>query len=474
MYDDGIYVLYSTLISPKINYFHNETDIMSEQIYDQYSELKSKKTNHQISDPYINKLNDVVNFFDRSKYFFRTYGMKNGIYVHFNLDNSYHIKLFNINEKSNEPFDELKKYNTLLHGQVGEHLHNYVKQYNTNCEKEEHLYKFNMKLLKILMDHIELNGNMYITFRVICKSYQIEYLILLSYLFKKVTIMKGIGVLCEEFLGEKLISKSEIVKLSQKKFTIESDQNKLIIEYLKKTYEYFINLYNYYLTNNRNQILKHYLMPNYYNIIVYNVEMSDKIKHNIQDLFDYVISLIDDISNISHFMNNLSGNFLVKKINYYRCKYCLEFGCEYGITTLFMLSQPNTTVISIDANQKLIWNNYGKNLIKRLNLSDRHKLIEDEPIIVLPKLINKHNFDLIYINGIDRFDLLIIYFYYSLNLLDPNGIIIIPNIYKKSINKFINYIDSNYKFCRRIVSPNSIACYKKITNDLTYETFINF
>ena len=81
---------------------------------------------------------------------------------------------------------------------------------------------------------------------------------------------------------------------------------------------------------------------------------------------------------------------------------------------------------------------------------------------------------MIYINGIDRFDLLIIYFYYALNLLDSNGIIIISNIYKKSINKFINYIDSNYKFCRKLKSPNNIDCYKKMTNDLTYDTFINF
>ena len=136
-------------------------------------------------------------------------------------------------------------------------------------------------------------------------------------------------------------------------------------------------------------------MTNYYNMIVYNVEMSDKIKHDIQDLFYYVISLMDDVTNITYFMSNLSGNFIVEKINHYQCKYCLEFGCEYGIPPLFMLSQqPITNVISIDPNQNIKWNNYGKNLIKRLKLSDRHKLIEDDPIIVLPKLINKHIFDL--------------------------------------------------------------------------------
>lgn len=47
-------------------------------------------------------------------------------------------------------------------------------------------------------------------------------------------------------------------------------------------------------------------MTNYYNMIVYNVEMSDKIKHDIQDLFYYVISLMDDVTNITYFMSNLS------------------------------------------------------------------------------------------------------------------------------------------------------------------------
>ncbi len=471
----GILIINSTLLSPTINFFHNEKNIIPDKIQDEYSELKSLRIKHKSNDVYLNKLFDVVNVLDRSKSFFKLLGIKSGIYVNFNVDSSYEIKCFNTESNIIEPFNELKKYKTLLYGKVGEEIYQYLKQFYTKCEREEQLYKYNIKLITILFDHVELDGNFYITFQIVCNSQQIEYIKLLTYLFKKITIQNGISIFCEGFLGDKLISKSDIVKITNRKFTIEDNQYNSIVNYFENTYKYFINIYQVILNDNRDELLKYYLYICYVRLINYDntIVLLESTKKDMYELCQYVFKNVDH--NILESIKSSTGDYIIKKIKHYRANKCLEIGCNYGIHSLMFLSQQNATLISIDPEQSTKWNSYGKKLIKNLKFSDRHKMIEDDPLIVLPKLMNKHEFDIIFMNINDRFDLLVIYFYYSMYLLDQNGIIIIHhNPLNNSTNKFISFVDHNYSFCRKLESPVGVLCYKKITNEFKINEFNNF
>ncbi len=461
--NDGIFILDSPMKTATINMYHNEQEIIPEYIHEKYSELKSISEKHVSNDTYININLDIKNVFLRSGIPIKNLGIKSGIYPEFDLNKEYKIHTFDIYDKtSKEGFNDNKKYKTLLYTKVGNEIHEYLKQFNNNCEKEEYLYKLQVKLLYILMNHIELGGNMYLSYRVICKSYQIEYIHLLSYLFKKITIYDGIFLFCEDFMGDKFVSKSDIVKIINKKFTIEHDET--IKNYLINIYQYYIKLYTYKINNDRDDYLKHTFYNHVKSIINNNIDISESLRDNIYDLILYLIK--DKLYSVE-------GEYIKEKIIHYRSKKCLEIGFDYALTSVFILSIPNTILISIDPYQKRKWNNYGKKIIKHLNLQDRHKLIEDYPLIGLPKLL-KYKFDFIYLNGNNRFDELIIYFFYAIKLMDINGIIIITNALTVSSQKFIKFVDNNYVFCRKIVSPHENVCYKITSSDNDNIIFNNF
>jgi predicted O-methyltransferase YrrM len=128
-------------------------------------------------------------------------------------------------------------------------------------------------------------------------------------------------------------------------------------------------------------------------------------------------------------------------------------------------SSKDVKLVSIDPFQSTQWKNGGKKLLKLCNLIDRHKLIEEKSFIAMPKLINKVKFDMIFIDGWHTFDYTLIDFFYALELLNMNGIIIIDDAFHKGVNKCIKYIETNYKNCKRLVSPPSVACFKKVKND---------
>ena len=149
-----------------------------------------------------------------------------------------------------------------------------------------------------------------------------------------------------------------------------------------------------------------------------------------------------------------------------------------GISSLYILTNPKTNLISIDPYQVTQWNNVGIKLLKNHNLQNRHRLIINKSYNALPKLLQQlstHNYNFIFIDGFHTFDYTLIDFFYSDLLLDINGYIIIDDALHNGVAKCIKYIKANYKHYIIIKSPKTICVLKKISNDnRKWDFHINF
>jgi len=233
----------------------------------------------------------------------------------------------------------------------------------------------------------------------------------------------------------------------------------------------------------------------YYNKIDFNFQMYRALEENnynkyyqyVQYLFLNSTININDYSSIEELLyENLKittvhgdeiknsikpkeGKFIFKLIKDTKLTRCLEIGLDHGITAMYVttalkqIGQGKLT--SIDPNQKTSSNYSGSHLISNLKHEQYHELIEDHSYFSLPILVKKglkYNFIIISHSTFD----------YSLNdtlycdmLLDIDGYLIIDDALQRGMNKLTKFIDSNYKHFRKIQSPQTIAVYKKTSDD---------
>jgi predicted O-methyltransferase YrrM len=165
------------------------------------------------------------------------------------------------------------------------------------------------------------------------------------------------------------------------------------------------------------------------------------------------------------------GKNIQKIIRKYKFKKCLEIGMAFGISASYiLLSNKNVSLMSIDPYQKdkNQWNSMGLKLIKELELDERHHYIPEKSYISMPKLLSTYGeeyFDFIFIDGWHTFDYTLIDFFYADRLLRIGGVILIDDALHKGVQKFIKYIESNYKNYEKIETIKTQCGYIKISHD---------
>jgi predicted O-methyltransferase YrrM len=167
-------------------------------------------------------------------------------------------------------------------------------------------------------------------------------------------------------------------------------------------------------------------------------------------------------------IKEVEGKYISKTIVDNNFKKCLEVGMAFGISAFYILSNENTELISIDPFQKIQWNDNGVKLLKEFNFTSRHECIYEKSYVALPDLVQKEGeqkYDFIFIDGWHTFDYTLIDFFYADKLLKIGGIIIIDDALHKGVEKSLKYITTNYKFYKKIDSPITVGCYKKIKED---------
>jgi predicted O-methyltransferase YrrM len=167
------------------------------------------------------------------------------------------------------------------------------------------------------------------------------------------------------------------------------------------------------------------------------------------------------------------GELLKKIIIETKSKKCLEIGLAYGLSTLYILLGLNEInkngdykLTSIDPNQLTQWHGVGINNVEKVEEKSHHKLIKGKSYNVLPKLLNlKKKYDLIFIDGWHTFDFTLIDFFYSDLMLKIGGYIVVDDKRHKGVNKFHQYVITNYKHYKYYDINETMGVYQKLSED---------
>ena len=163
------------------------------------------------------------------------------------------------------------------------------------------------------------------------------------------------------------------------------------------------------------------------------------------------------------------GSSIQQLIQKYHLKKCLEIGMAFGISAFYILSSsPDISLISIDPHQKTDWKSSGVKLIKKMNYDTKHTLITEKSYVAMPDLLQKHgeeSFDFIFIDGFHTFDYTLVDVFYAILLVKTGGIILIDDALHRGVAKCVRYIDTNYRFLKKIPSTRTQVAYQKMKND---------
>lgn len=298
---------------------------------------------------------------------------------------------------------------------------------------------------------------------------------LYSLFFEKIILISKDLLICKNYKKNINLNINSIIK-NNYIFSIIDFDDKL----KKKIINYFNKIYNIYNLNQLVLLKKHdenqYVVNRYFlyfylikNLgIQYEKKFIDELSLYYVNLFKLKVYSKDDIKKIESNINSREGIYIsniIKKNNY---KKCFEVGLAHGISSIYILKNPGTSLISIDPFQKSQWDNQALKFIKHLGYDKNHSLIEKKSHIALPEMLEKYgedSFDFSFIDGDHKFDVTLLDFYYSSLMVKIGGTIIIDDALHAGVSKCIKFIDTNMSNFKKIESPNTIAVYKKVRED---------
>jgi predicted O-methyltransferase YrrM len=446
---------------------YNNTNFL--EYNDIIKELKIKKNSNKnilYKEQKTNIFKDNTDDNFGRKIFFKMFGIDTYNYLYIN--NVLNLNDIKINSKN-------KVKNIIL--RYGDILYNNLIKNATENEKEIILQKSLVISIYNLFDLLELGGNFIFSIHNFSNKNSINIIYLLSNFFEKIVFIGGMLIFCINYKFFNInINKQTIEKIFKNKciFTIEPKKDeKNLIEYLNEIFKIYIKKYKLLLFNKEENFLLFWysFLKNLFlesgiftndNLIDLNLLFIDRFRIKIND--DKNLKSIK----ITSAIKNKEGSYISEIISKNNYKKCLEIGLANGISAVYILKNKSTNLISIDPFQKTQWKNEGKKLLKKFKLNNRHKCIEKKSYEALPELLKKYgneSFDFIFIDGWHTFDYTLVDFFYSNFLLKIDGIIIIDDVLHPGVSDCITYLNKNYKFYNKLLSPNTIACYKKIKND---------
>lgn len=432
--------------------FNKENLTVNHDIFLKYNNHLTVKKQQIITKKNIEYRNEKSNFFKegREGYLFllKIYGMQNN------------SKLYINSTKTLNDISPLTKKT------------NFILTPKNNNENE--INKSIIIALYNFYDILEIGGNVMISLHnfVINDTFNVIYL--LSNFFEKIIIIQGLTLFCVNYKVTN-ISKDIIAKIFNNDlvFSINPKNNlDALLKYLKNIFELHNKTYEKLLKNDEDE----YIKLKYKQTIELLLETGyydNNININLALLFInyFRVKFNEKDKNLVKITSEIryeEGEYIKKTIEKNNFKKCLEIGFANGISAVYILMNKDTTLISIDPNQKTEWKSEGIKTLKKFDLNKNHKLIEKKSYEALPELLKKegHNsFDFIFIDGWHTFDYTLVDFFYADLLLKIDGIIIIDDALHSGVSKCVNYIDTNYNFYKKLDSHKTIASYKKIKND---------
>lgn len=153
----------------------------------------------------------------------------------------------------------------------------------------------------------------------------------------------------------------------------------------------------------------------------------------------------------------------------------LVIGMTFGVYITYLLYNKKINLITLEPLETTLWEGAGLDLLKRFKLNKKNKLIEEDIYISLNNLlVENKKFNLILIQSLYNFDEMLAYIFVSDKLLKIGGILIILEEFILSNQKIISYLNNNYTWYEKLITPTSFVIYKKINNKNNINHYLDF
>jgi predicted O-methyltransferase YrrM len=142
-----------------------------------------------------------------------------------------------------------------------------------------------------------------------------------------------------------------------------------------------------------------------------------------------------------------TGRMLHETVLEHRLDNTLEIGMAYGLSTLFLcrahFEKGTGRHTAVDPWQRE-WGNIGLLNVQRAGLSEHLRLIEALSCDALPKLWEENErFDLAFIDGMHRFDSVLLDFFHVDRMLNVGGFVVFDDLGMPAVRKAVSYILRN-------------------------------
>jgi predicted O-methyltransferase YrrM len=341
------------------------------------------------------------------------------------------------------------------------------------CTRETKLFRNKIRVIAYLFDFLEIGGSFFLSIQGFCDDRTLELYYVLATMFRKCVIYNTTYVLCTDFDPRDIITKTDVLKLLNDQYSITpKPQLAKFVEYIHNNLNYHTRKFRLLLNHDENGFLDS-IMTEVVNSIQYTTPVENLVDYMVQ----YNASIIENLkrvliegrlTKISSAINGAEGRFIQDILLKYGAVNCLEVGMAYGISAFYMLTNPDIRLISIDPFQSTQWHNYGVKLLANFGFNTRHRLYPVKSYVALPQLLAEMgpgSFDFIFVDGFHTFDYTLVDVFYANLLTKVGGIIAIDDALHAGVAKCVKYIDANYPFFKRLVSPSTVAVYLKMRED---------
>jgi predicted O-methyltransferase YrrM len=342
------------------------------------------------------------------------------------------------------------------------------------CEREAALFRNKVRTIAYLFDYLQIGGSFYLEMVGFCDDSVVELYYVLSRMFRRCVVYNTIYVICTDYDPRDIISKADVLKLLDGRHAVEPKPNLAkFTEYIHANLAYHTRKFQTLLNRDEDGFLD-ITMNEVVNSIKYTANTAEDL---VGFMIQYNESILENLkrvvvegrlTRVSSAINGAEGRFIREVIAKYKAVNCMEVGMAYGISAFYMLTNPAVRLVSVDPFQSTQWHNYGVKLLAEFGFDARHRLFPSKSYVALPQMLAEMGpgvFDFVFVDGFHTFDYTLLDFFYANLLTKVGGVVAIDDALHAGVAKCVRYIDSNYTFYRRLVSPSTVAVYLKVRED---------
>lgn len=125
-------------------------------------------------------------------------------------------------------------------------------------------------------------------------------------------------------------------------------------------------------------------------------------------------------------------------------KSTLEVGMALGLSTLWLMQGCDGPHMAIDPNQRATWLGAGMRAVREAGLDDRLSLVEQDSRLALPAMVaNGATFDFSFVDGVHRFEYVLLDLCYALRLVRPGGLVVLDDRWMPAVRAAADYAVRN-------------------------------